>query len=61
MQTKVEKREIDRIVDGLVKDDTLAKALKQKLHDKMDAPAKTYARAETASDQSEDLWDNMPV
>lgn len=61
MQNKVEKQEIDRIVDGLVKDDNLAKALKEKLHGQFSEAPSPYSRPDADVDQGDEMWDNMPV
>lgn len=61
LDTARQNSDIDRIVDTLVSDDTVAKALKDKLHDKLDAPKSRYVRPEAVDDSDDDLWDNMPV
>lgn len=58
---------IDQIVDELVADDAVAQELKSKLHQEVDQQEKVYsaptdaAADADASDEDDDLWDNIPV
>ncbi|WP_460275872.1 hypothetical protein [Celeribacter sp. ULVN23_4] len=59
--TKTE-REIDKIVDDLVKDDKTANELKDKLHETIEASGTDYLRSvPDVDDDADDIWDNMPV
>lgn len=54
---------IDQIVDELVADDAVAQELKSKLHQEVDQQSKVYSAPKDtgASEDDDDLWDNIPV
>lgn len=63
-QTKSD-AEIDEIVDEIVRDEKTATALKDKLHHKRDAAsleeAPHFSGLDNGDDDTDDMWDNMPV
>jgi hypothetical protein len=58
--------DVDRIVDALVADPTRAEDLKSVLRSKLVAPdavrvALPFRAVSVASEEAEDMWDNVPV
>ena len=57
MPTTKENQEIDKIVDRVVDDKAKARALKEALH----GVVTKDDTAETAEEDDEDIWDDVPV
>lgn len=65
MPTKREIEEIDRIVDEVLRNPESAQRLKSALHGdfarQSQTPAPTVGTTDSADEDGDDLWDNLPI